>query len=132
MALRLAEARVATRDGDGPDDAMRAAAAFRVDVAREGGGMRITPVGEVDSATIGHVRESVEEALAAGVGRVILDFRETTFLDSTGLHLAIDAADGALLNGTDFAIIAGPPAVQRTFEVAGLNERLPFVDVPRG
>ena len=123
MALQLAETRVA---GALP------AVDFRVDVARERRGLRITPVGEVDSATIGRVRASVDEAFAAGVGRVILDFRQTTFLDSTGLHLAIDAADGSLLNGTDFAIIAGPPVVHRTFEVAELSDRLPFVDVPRG
>ena len=132
MVLRLAEARVAARDGDGSGDAMPAAAEFRVDVARDESGVRITPVGEVDSATIERVRASVDEALAASAGRVILDLRQTTFLDSTGLHLAIDAADGSLLNGADFAIIAGPPAVQRTFELAGLSERLPFVDVPRG
>jgi anti-sigma B factor antagonist len=124
MALQLAETRVA--------GAMLPALEFRVDVARDWSCVRITPVGEVDTATIGRVRASVDEAFAASVGRVILDLRETTFLDSTGLHLAIDATDAALLNGIDFAIIAGPPAVRRTFELAGLSEQLPFVDVPRG
>jgi anti-anti-sigma factor len=62
---------------------------------------------------------------------VILDLRGTTFLDSAGLHLAVDATASAARNGIQFSIIAGPPDVQRTFIVAGLSE-LPFVDVPAG
>ena len=118
MALRLAQAQVATRTE------------FRVEVAQERDGVRIVPVGEVDPATIGRLRARFDEATAAGARRVVLDLRQATFLDSTGLHLAIDAADGALMGGPDFAIIAGPPVVHRTFELAELSDRLPFVEVP--
>ena len=119
MAVRLAQAQVATR------------VEFRVEVARERDGVRIIPVGEVDPATVGRVRASLDEAIAGGARHVVLDLRKTTFLDSSGLHLAIDAADEALMGGTEFAIIAGPPVVHRTFELAELSDRLPFVEVPR-
>jgi anti-sigma B factor antagonist len=104
---------------------------FRVDVAREPGGTRVQPVGEIDMASVGYLRERVDEVMAAGAGRVILDLRQTTFLDSAGLHLAVDIAALAERAGTPLAIIPGPPAVHRVFEIAGLT-RLPFVEVPAG
>jgi anti-anti-sigma factor len=133
MALRLAVNREDPRDRAGHAEAMQAAAAaeFRVDVARERGTVRISPVGELDVATIGHVREHLGEAMTSGAGRVILDLRDTTFLDSSGLHLAVETHDWATRNGAEFAIVPGPPAVQRAFDATGLSARLPFVDVPR-
>jgi anti-anti-sigma factor len=108
-----------------------APAEFRVDVLPVRGGVRVRPVGEIDLATIDRLREHVFAAMAAGEGLVILDLRETTFLDSTGLRLTLEADARAAGNRIEFAMIAGPPAVQRTFDMAGLTARLPFVDVPR-
>lgn len=131
MALRPAVNGELTRAGDGDAAAMLAAVEFRVDVAREHGAVRVCPIGELDMATIGQLRARLEEALASGAGRVILDLRATTFLDSSGLHLAVETTASAARSGTEFSIIAGPPDVQRIFDVAGLSE-LPFVDVPSG
>jgi anti-anti-sigma factor len=105
---------------------------FRVEVAREGGGVRVRPVGEVDVATIGRLRARMDDARAAGADRVILDLRATTFLDSAGLHLALDMAAWATRNRTEFLIIPGPAAAQIAFDASGLRSQLPFVDVPRG
>lgn len=121
-----------TRDPDEDAEAMLAAASFRVDVARERDAVRVCAVGEVDLATIGILRERLDEAMASATGRVILDLHETTFVDSSALHLAVDACERAARDGIEFAIVAGPPHVQRTFAVAGLGDRLPFVDVPHG
>jgi anti-anti-sigma factor len=118
-------------DKTGHAEEMLAAAEFRVDVAREHDAVRVSPVGELDVATIAHVREHLGEAMTSGAGRVILDLRETTFLDSSALHLAVETHDWATRSGAEFAIIPGPPAVQRAFDVTGLSARLPFVDVPR-
>jgi anti-anti-sigma factor len=113
-------------------DAKSAPVEFRVDVARERWGVRVRPVGEVDLATVGRLREGMDAAMASDPGLVILDLRGTTFFDSTGLRLAVEIDSRAARSGVEFAIIAGPPAVQRTFDIAGLSARLPFVDVPRG
>ena len=116
---------------DGLADALWVAATFRVHVVHEPGGVRVCPIGELDIATADQIGERLNEATRSGAGRVILDLRKTTFLDSTGLHLAVQAHRSATANGTEFALIAGPPAVQRAFEIVGLSARLPFVD-PRG
>ena len=106
---------------------MRIESVFRVDVERESGGVRVCPVGEIDIATVDEVRERLDEVMTYGVGRVILDLRRTTFLDSTGLRAAMHAQRSAAANEIGFALIAGPPAVQRAFEVTGLYEQLSFV-----
>jgi len=129
MALAVVEEFART-----PDEHVEAILAideFRVDVERDRGGVRLSPVGEVDASTIEHLRESFYEGTATGADRVILDLRETTFLDSTGLHFAVDVDAWAKMRGIEFAIVGGPPAIQRSFDLCGLTERLPFVEVPR-
>src|SRR3954470_10476578 len=100
---------------DGHAEAILAVVELRVDVALEPDAVRVSPVGEVDLATIGRLREHMHEGMATGTARVILDLRATTLIDSTALHLAVDTHDWAARNGVAFAIIPGPPAVQRTF-----------------
>src|SRR4051812_32988586 len=94
--------------------AIHAVSAFRVDVAQQRDTMRVCPVGELDVATVGRVRARIDDALASA-RCLILDLRQVTFLDSAGLHLAVDTARVAKRHGTEFAIIGGRPSVQRTF-----------------
>lgn len=101
---------------------------FRVEVVPHREVVRVCPIGDVDISTAGEVRARLEEMTAAGFRRVVLDLRGTTFLDSTGLRLVLDAHAASAADGTEFAVIAGPPGVQRAFELAGLESRLSFVE----
>jgi anti-anti-sigma factor len=132
MALRLATVRETSAAKAASADEVREAIEFRVDATREHGTLRVCPVGELDLATIGGLREQLDEAMVAGAGTVILDLRKTTFVDSSVLHLAVETYERAGRDGIGFAIIAGPRAVERAFTLSGLRDRLPFVDVPRG
>ena len=127
MALKLAVRREDMQNRSTDTAAIVAAARFRVELAHARGSVRVCPVGELDLATIGQLRAQLDEVMAAGAGDVILDLRETTFLDSTGLHLTVAVDAQATRNGIDFTIIPGPPPVHRVFEAMGLGERLPFV-----
>ena len=100
---------------------------FRVDVVPERDVVRVCPIGELDLATVGDVRARLDELQRSGFSRIVLDFRGTTFIDSSGLRLVVDLHSASTVDGLVFGIIAGPPAVQRAFDVAGLTERLPFV-----
>lgn len=102
--------------------------AFSVDVRPERDVVRVCPVGEIDFDTVGVVRAQLDELRAAGFTCVVLDLREVTFLDSSVLHLAMDAQAASAADGWAFGIIEGPANVKRAFEVAGLREQLPFVD----
>jgi anti-anti-sigma factor len=103
-------------------------AEFRIEVEPERDVARVRPMGEVDISTVDDVRATIEELRAAGFKRLILDLRHATFLDSCGLRLALDVTSSSAADGFEFAIVPGPPGVQRVFEVAGLSSHLPFID----
>jgi anti-sigma B factor antagonist len=101
---------------------------FTVEVEPQREVVRVCPCGEVDLATVGDVREQVDELLSAGFTRVLLDLREATFLDSTGLRLIIELARSSQADGWQFVLIDGSAPVRRVFDVTGLRSHLPFVD----
>ena len=113
-------------DGFGSSGA-DASSEFRVEVEPERDAVRVCPIGEIDFSTVGEVRAQLDELRSAGFSRLILDLRRATFLDSSGVRLALDAHTTAAADATEFAIVPGPPAVQRTLEVAGVCDRLPFM-----
>jgi anti-sigma B factor antagonist len=113
---------------DGFDSSLAdASSEFRLEVEPERDAVRVCPIGEIDFSTVGEVRAQLDELRSAGFSRLILDLRRATFLDSSGVRLALDALATAAADGTEFAIVPGPPAVQHTFEVAGLSDQLPFI-----
>ena len=97
-----------------------------VELAREF--VRVCPSGEIDIATTDTVRERIAGLFEEGFRCILVDLREATFLDSTGLRLMVDLDSSSRTAGWRFAIVAGPEEVQRAFEVTGLLARLPFVD----
>jgi anti-anti-sigma factor len=61
---------------------------------------------------------------------VVLDLREVGFMDTSGLRYVLELNDRAARDGFQLRLVRGPAAVQRVFEVSGLDSRLPFVDDP--
>jgi anti-sigma B factor antagonist len=100
---------------------------FRVEIAHEGGVVRVCPVGEVDLATVGEIEARIQELRAAGCTCVLMDLRGTTFLDCSGLRLVLEAQASSAADGWDFGLIEGSERVQRVFAVTGLDRRLRFV-----
>lgn len=97
---------------------------FRCEVARDGEVVRITLAGELDLATT----PEVEPVLRAnGVRQRVLDLRELTFMDSSGLRLILSAHAAARRDGGILEIVPGPPSVQRVFQICGVEDELRFV-----
>ena len=121
--------------GQGEDvgavDFHRCHAALCVHVHPERDAVRVCPVGEVDLATVGAVRDEIDELRAAGFRQVVLDLRGVTFLDSTGLRLCVDLDAAARADGWQLSLIDGPPPVRRAFDITGLRDALPFVELER-
>jgi anti-anti-sigma factor len=88
--------------------------------------VRVVPVGELDIATAEVVAARVGELRAAGFAGVVLDLRSLTFIDAAGLGVVLEHAAAADGTGTAFELIAGPPVVQRVFELAEVLPRLRF------
>jgi len=102
---------------------------FRCDVARNGDGVRITLEGELDIATAPEVEAALRDAAGEpAAGPCVLDLRALTFMDSSGLRTILSANGAARRGGRQLRIVAGPPAVQRVFEICGVTDGLRFVE----
>jgi anti-anti-sigma factor len=100
---------------------------FSLDVEPRRDAVVIRPAGELDLATVEELRTELRGLAEVGFERIVLDMRELTFMDSTGLRLVLDTAHDARDGRFQLALIAGPPAVHRVFEVTGVTEALPFM-----
>jgi anti-sigma B factor antagonist len=101
---------------------------FRIDVEPLRDAVRVCPSGELDLATVDVLREQVEELIAAGFKRLVLDLSELTFFDSTGIHLVLELVQGSRSDGWQIAVVDGTAPVRRAFEVTGLRGVIPFVE----
>jgi anti-anti-sigma factor len=102
-------------EGLGPD--------FRVVVTTRAGGALLVPHGELDLAAA----PQLEAALFAQRGRVVLDLRELTFVDATGLRVLMEAEAHSRQDGKRLRFIAGD-AVRRLFEVAAVPDPLTYAE----
>jgi anti-anti-sigma factor len=98
---------------------------FRCDIAPEGEVVRITLAGELDLSTAARVEPALRDN---GAKKRLLDLRELTFMDSSGLRLILRAHAEARRTGHALEIVPGPPAVQRVFQMCGVEDELSFVE----
>ena len=110
---------------------MAAQGNFDVATHRDDTAMVVVPKGEIDLATVDIVRDAVENGWQRGL-RLVLDFREVGFMDTSGLRYVLELNDRAAREGFELRLVRGSSAVQRVFQVAGLDTRLPWVDEPDG
>ena len=103
---------------------------FELQVVRNGRLTHISPCGELDIATAPQLEQALAEATGDGVGEVVLDLRQLTFMDSTGLRTLAQASARADRNGVAISIVRGPRQIERVLEISGLGPLLPLVDAP--
>lgn len=101
---------------------------FDCDVEPEREGVRVVPSGQLDMATVPILEARLLELQESGFRRLIVDLRRLDFIDSTGLRLLLACDAEARKDGFSFALIAGPPKVQRLFELTKTLHVLPFID----
>lgn len=84
--------------------------------------------GEIDISTAGELAARLREMMEAGFRRVVLDLREVTFIDSSGLRAVIQARAASDRAEVEFALVPGPKAVQRLFELTGTATTFNFIE----
>jgi anti-anti-sigma factor len=76
----------------------------------------------------------LEEAIARvrgwGTELIVLDLRELTFMDSTGLKVLVEANQHAQEGGPQFRVINGGPQVQRLLSITRVDRWLTLTDAP--
>lgn len=94
--------------------------------------MTFTPRGELDLATSPELETQVLAALRGGDRAVVLDLRELTFMDSTGVRTIVAAHQVAEETGHDLRVVRPPreSAVSRVIEISGIDEVLGLVNEP--
>jgi anti-sigma B factor antagonist len=96
---------------------------FSVEIRPADDRAAVVPRGDLDLATVDEVRTAVDDLVAQGFGAVVLDLRELTFIDSSGLRMVVGQT-----RRVDVAVtlIDGAEPVSRLFDLVGVREALPF------
>lgn len=90
-------------------------------VFQEDSTVRIHLVGELDMCTRAQVETALIEAESSGAKLVELDFGGLTFMDSSGVHIALDALHRAREKGHRMVLHPGTGSVQRIFTLTGTD-----------
>jgi anti-sigma B factor antagonist len=103
---------------------------FAVHTHTTGRTVRLALSGELDIVSTPVLEKTMAELSASDAELVVVDLRGLQFMDSTGLHLLIQAQQQAHDLGRRFALVRGPDQVQRLFDLTGLTETLTIVGSP--
>ena len=103
---------------------------FGIQVICNGAVTRIAPSGELDIATTPALEQAIADATGAPGAALVLDLRELTFMDSTGLRTLAQINARAEDEGFTLSIVRGSSQIERVLEISGLGALLPLVDAP--
>jgi anti-sigma B factor antagonist len=92
---------------------------FRCSVEPDRDRVRLRLAGELDVQTVGEVQERLEQLRDAGFEHIVLDLSDLSFMDSTGLHLALRWARKSERDGFSFGVTGASPPVLRLLHLTG-------------
>ena len=78
-----------------------------------------TFAGEVDLAAVQRLGGELEASTGASVAALVVDLTETTYLDSSGVHMVFKLARRRHAVGTVTRLAVGPGSVRRVLELTG-------------
>jgi anti-anti-sigma factor len=82
---------------------------------------------EVDLATAPALRDDLLNALDHDGVHLVVDARDVTFMDSSGVNVLVRARERAATLEGSLHVVACSPGVRRVLEITGLDERLGLV-----
>ena len=106
------------------------ASRFVVQMQQRPDGALLRLTGELDIATVPQVEHALEAARRAQAAHLVLDLRELTFIDSSGLRMVILFADRAREEGWRLTLVSPPEPARSVFRLTGAEENLPFAQEP--
>jgi anti-sigma B factor antagonist len=83
--------------------------------------------GEIHVSTAPELAERLSSALSAGRSRLVLDFTEVEFIDSTGLSVLLNALRTITHKGGALAVACTNPTVLRLFQITRLDATFDIV-----
>jgi anti-anti-sigma factor len=97
---------------------------FTVERQLSDGTARLLVRGELDMETGPRLDEQIRDVEAQRPAVLVLDLREVSFFDSTGLQLVLDADVRAREEGRRFVVLPGDGEPMRILELAEVADRL--------
>ncbi len=90
------------------------------------GAQTMALTGEADLLGAPRLEAAFAEVCTGEPGLVVLDLRNLTFIDSSGLRALVRGHQLCQMRAHELKVIPGPANVQRLFELTGMNKILPF------
>jgi anti-anti-sigma factor len=84
--------------------------------------------GDLDLAATPQFEQALQDALPSAL-LIIVDLRQLTFMDSTGVHMILEADARARRSARRLVFLRGPAQIDRLFELVGLSSRLAIIDL---
>lgn len=84
--------------------------------------------GDLDLGSAPQLEQALRDALPSAL-LLIIDLRQLTGIDSTGLHVLLEADARARRGRRRLVFIRGAAQIDRLFELFGLSDRLEIVDL---
>ncbi len=87
----------------------------------EGGGYVISLAGEVDLYTAPEFKAQLLDVIGRGGRQVIVDFTDTTFIDSTTLGVLVGGVKRLRTNDGELSLVCSDRNITKIFEITGLD-----------
>lgn len=100
---------------------------LEIETSRSGQAAVVALRGELDMAGAAALEAELE---GLNGDALVIDLRDVTFMDSSGLRVLVVASRRAQDGGQRFALVPGSAQVMRVFEITRMRERLEFVEDP--
>lgn len=84
----------------------------------------ISITGEIDISNADALRSAIDLALEQPAEKVVLDFSQVSYIDSTGIGVLVGAAHHAADRERGFAVINAQPGVMRVAQLLGVAEEI--------
>jgi anti-sigma B factor antagonist len=85
----------------------------------------LIPTGKLDRRSAPTLEAEIERLFGSGITSLVLDLRELTYVDSTGVSVLAFRCKLCKRHGYDLRLIPGSRLMQRAFEAAGVTDLLP-------
>ncbi len=86
----------------------------------------ISLAGEVDLYTAPEFKQQLLEVIGQGGKNVVIDFSNTTFIDSTTLGVLVGGVKRLRQNGGALSLVCADRNITKIFEITGLNKVFPI------
>jgi anti-sigma B factor antagonist len=103
---------------------------FAIAVSRTGRRAVVALSGELDLSVEPELSATLDRVVTAGESIVVLDLRELTFIDSTGIRALIEAHRRCATARCQLYLVSGPPEVRSVLTLCGIEERFTLLHDP--